>query len=309
MQIKSKTAPFIKREESVASMMKDMLFAMACLLILPTVHYGLGALKLAAVSVAACAFAEIFGCLLTKREINISELSPVVTGMVIAMLMPVGAPYWLPAAAGMFAVLVARVPFGSTGRTLFNPAAAGVAFVTVFWPRQVFAYAQTSPAASLKAGLKPAIVPFEMLWGEYAGPMGTTAALVIAACGLYLFIKRTANWQIAFWFLAAAAAYAALFPRIAVSPLTSVKYELLSGSLLFCAVFMITEPVTAPRTIFGSALYGALGGTLLMLLRGFGAYEQGACFAVLLMNAVAPVIDRCVCAVKTGRVRGHEEEA
>ena len=308
MMIRTKTAPFLRTEESVGSMMRDMLLALAALLILPTVHYGVSVLKLAAVSVAACMLAEIAGCLVAKREINISELSPMVTGMVIAAMMPPGAPYWLPAAAGAFAVLAARIPFGSTGHTPFNPAAAGLAFATVFWPGEMFRYAQQSPAAALKAGLKPEAVPSEMLWGLTAGPVGTTAALVIAACSLFLFVRRAANWQIPFWFLVSAAVFAALFPRILVPPFTSVKYEMLSGSLLFCAVFMMTDPVTAPRTVSGGALYGLLGGILLMLMRRFGVYEQSAGFTVLLMNAAAPLIDGAVCSLQAERRRGREKE-
>lgn len=308
MMIKSERAPFLKREENVSSMMKNMLLALCCLLILPTIFYGAQPIWLAVSSVAACAVAEILCCLMSQREINISEASPAVTGMIIALLMPVDAPLWLPITAACFAIFVVRAPFGFTGRTPFNPAAAGVAFVTICFPEQIFHYRGVSPAAALKNGFKPEMFPFDMLFGKTAGPVGATAVLVIAACALYLFVRRAASWQISLGFVVAAAVFAALFPRIPCAPLVSAKYELLSGSLLFCAVFMMTEPVTAPRTIIGSSLYGVLGGILLMLFRRFGVYEQGACFVVLLMNAVAPVIDRCVCAVKVGRVLKRETD-
>jgi Na+-translocating ferredoxin:NAD+ oxidoreductase RnfD subunit len=114
---------------------------------------------------------------------------------------------------------------------------------------------------------------------------------VIAACGLFLYLKRTARWEITFFFLAAAVVIAAFFPRIACSPLTSVKYELMSGSVLFCSVFLVTDPVTSPHSVRGRCVYGLLAGVLVMLFRYYGAFEQGATFAVLIANALAPIID------------------
>ena len=101
---------------------------------------------------------------------------------------------------------------------------------------------------------------------------------------------------------------ALLFPRIMVTPLTSLKYEMLSGSLLFCAVFLITDPVTSPRTQVGKAIYGAVAGVLIMLMRRYGAFEQAACFAVLLMNAISPVIDSIVIAILTRREARRSEQ-
>ena len=100
--------------------------------------------------------------------------------------------------------------------------------------------------------------------------------------------------------VAAAACYAALFPRLLTGAEISVKYELLSGSLLFCACFMAADPCTTPRTSIGKCLYGALAGILLMLLRNYGAYEQGGCFAILLMGAVGPLLDRAVLYFRRG---------
>lgn len=293
-------------------MMRDVLLALVLLLVPPVVRFGFRPAVTAAVTAAVCAAAELLFSLIQTKTTGLSDCSPMVTGLIIVLLLPVNAPLWLPCAAGLFAILVAKAPFGSTGRNPFNPAAAGVAFATVCWPGLVFSYCDpasagnlplfadcvvrtaVSPEAVLKNGLKPEILPFDMLWGVFPGPLGTTAVLVVAACGAYLFVRRTARWEITFFYLAAAALIAALFPRIACEPLTSVKYELLSGSLLFGAVFLATDPVTAPHTISGRCLYGALAGALTMALRFFGAYQQGAVFAVLLANAAAPLIDDLV---------------
>lgn len=307
-QLMIQKPPFLRSGQTVSTMMKDVLLALALLLPLPAVHYGMHVLWVAFASITSCFVSEIAACMLAKRQVDISELSSVATGLMIAMLMPPLAPLWLPILAGAFAVLVARVPFGFTGNNPFNPAAAGVAFVTVFWPQQVFSFSEPSAASVLKEGLKPNQIPSEMLWGTDGGSIGTTAVLVIVACAIYLIVKKTVNWRITVCFLAAASLMALLFPRIMVTPLTSLKYELLSGSLLFCSVFLITDPVTSPRTHVGKALYGAAAGVLLMLMRRYGAFEQAACFAVLLMNALSPVIDSFVIAVTAKREAKRNEQ-
>lgn len=313
MTLLNAKTPYLKKEASVSSMMLDTLIALVLLLILPVVRYGVRPLAMAGITLLVCAVCEITFSMIQSRSINTADCSSMVTGLIIVMLMPLNAPMWLPCVAAAFAILVAKKPFGSTGHTPFNPAAAGVAFVTLLWPQRMFAYFNPaarealpvfadcnveiapSPSAILKNGLKPDILPLDMLWGVFAGPIGTTGILVLCACGVYLFLKRTAKWEITVFCLIAATLIAALWPRIACIPLTSVKYELMSGSLLFCAIFMLTDPVTSPRTGFGRIIYGLFAGALIMLFRRYGVYEQGASFAVLIANAVVPHINSLVC--------------
>lgn len=319
MELRSALPPFVRTEESVPAMLKTTVFALCALLVIPAVRFGARPLVMAAASVLTGLVCELLFELLRGNMPSVGEASFAVTGLVTAMLVPVNAPLWLPCAACAFGVLTVKMPFGGFGRSPFNPAAAGIAFATVCWPKLMFSYLDASepfslppfadaayrtaqsPAAVLKSGLKPDILPLDLLWGTAAGPLGTTAALVIGACALLLFVRRAARWETTACFLAACALLAAFFPRIACSPVTSVKYELLTGSLLFCSVFMVTDPVTSPRTFPARCLYGAFAGAVLMVFRHFGAYEQGAAFAVLMANAAAPVLESAA-----GRLRGWE---
>lgn len=294
-------------------MMRDVLFSLSVLLILPAAHYGARPLVMAGLTMLVCLLCELMFNLIQGKSIRLAECSAMVTGLMIALLMPLNAPVWVPCVAGVFAIFVAKGPFGGIGNTPFNPAAAGVAFVTLCYPGYLFSYLNPaevpplpafadcavslaqSPAAALKQGFRPDIFPLNMLWGVFAGPMGTTAILVIAACAFFLIVRRTASWQIIVCFLAGAALIAALFPRFSGDWLTSVKYEMMAGSLLFGAVFMATDPVTCPNTARGRCIYGALAGALVMMFRYFGAYEEGTVFAILLVNAAAPMIDGAVC--------------
>ena len=311
--------PFVHEGPTVFSMLGSAFFALCALLVVPAVRYGPRVLTMAGASVLTCLVCGAAVSLVRTGSPVAADPSFAVTGLVCALLLPLNAPMWLPCAAGAFAVLIAEAPFGPFGRSPFHPAAAGVAFTVLCWPDLAFAYfdpaqpfvlppfgscsfhTAESAAAVLKDGLKPDILPLDMLWGEAVGPIGTGAALVIAAGALLLFLTRSARWEPTVCFLGAAALLAALFPRIACSPLTSVKYELLSGSLFFCAVFLVSNPVYQPRTRAGRCIYGALAGTLLMGFRYFGVYEQGAVFAVILADAVSPLLSAAA-----GRIRGWE---
>ena len=316
--------PFLRSEEPVDAMMRDAVFALLALLALPTVFYGPRVLLMAACTAAACAACEFLFLLFARRELRFPECSCVVTGLVVTMLMPAGAAFWIPALAGAFAILVVKMPFGGLGCNPFQPAAAGVAFVTLLRPAELFSYpdpaggwlplspggiayaAAESPAAALRSGVHPSMAPLDMIWGRTPGPLGTTAALVLAACALYLFARRAADWKLTAGFLAASGAYAALFPRVVGSALTSLKYEWLAGSLLFAAVFLVTDPVTAPRTRAGKFASGAIAGVLTMFLREFGRFEQSACFAVLLANLCRPFLDRAAIAWTLRKGARHE---
>ena len=264
-------------QHSSSAMMWDMLAVLVITSVLPVVYHGWRAAMLVVVSMAACLLAYIFFQLVTGRKIWITDASPLITGAIIALLMPANVPFWIVITADLFAILAAKEPFGGTGRTPFNPAAAGIAFVTVLWPEQVFSYysmksgmsltlmAQNlpmgqSPAALLKNGIQPEIMPFEMLWGRYEGPMGATAAAVIIAGAVFLIVRKSADWRPMVFFVITAAIYAAVFPRLLGGAVISVKYELLSGSLLFCACYLASDPCTSPRTSIGKCLYGVLGG-------------------------------------------------
>ena len=327
MTLKTSLKPHVRKHTSVRHMMIDVIVSLLLLTIIPIVQNGFRVISLVLFTAVACMACEVLFSLLCRTPIGIAECSPVVTALLIVMLMPVNVPVWVPVIAGAFAILVAKAPFGGTGRAPFNPAAAGVAFVTVCWPQLVFSYidkaeayalplvancdVQTavSPAAMLKEGLQPLITAPDLLLGMFPGPVGTTSAVVILACGLYIFIKKTANFDAALCFLASSALFAFLFPRIVGTRVDSLLFEMLAGSLVFCAVFMVSEPSTSPRTALGRCIYGALGGIIAMLFRYFGAFEQGAVFAILLINTLSPALDRlCWRLTEWGGGRAHARE-
>ena len=310
-------------KDSSNAMMGDVVIAMLPLLVMACYFYGTRPLMVALWSVAACKLADSVCCLIARHKLMLGDLSPMVTGLVIAMLLPASVPYYIPVAAGLFAILVVKQPFGGTGNNLFNPAAAGFAFAAVCWPQTIFRYPQPmermeaagpvtvrlleGSAYTLKLGGIPSIDWQELLLGNFAGPMGATHILVMATCLIFLLARKTADWRIPLGFISVAAVFSFFFARIPTSPLNSIYFELFSGSVIFTAIYMVTDPVTAPKTGWGRFVYGGLAGLLTMLFRYYGGFEQGGMSAVLVCNALSFSLDRCFISAKESVRRVYGE--
>lgn len=312
MKLKSAPAPHFRAADSSRGIYSDVIIPLIMLYINPYIYFGIRPVVMMLASLFTCVITETVFCLFAKKTVTVGDLSAVITALIIPLLLPVTVPYYIIVLAGIFAVAVAKMPFGGLGRNPFNPAAAGIAFVTVCFADEVFKFCDTklisrlpafgeiafnavrSPAECLKSGIRPDILPTEMLLGNFPGPMGATAALVICACGLYMLIRGTIKWQTPLFFIFSAAVTALLFPRVTGLRLDSVIFELLSGSIVFCAVFMANDPVTSPKTPAARAVYGIIGGAGSMLFRYFGFYQEGTCFIILLLNSISPWLDKTV---------------
>ncbi|MGI5966556.1 RnfABCDGE type electron transport complex subunit D [Anaerotruncus rubiinfantis] len=308
MKLTKHPAPHIRYQESNRTLMADMILLQLVLFVPAVVYYGLRVLVIAAITVATAVLCDGACTLLRGKKLNPRDFSPVVTGLIITLCMPATVPYRVVIAAAFFAIVVVKHPFGGTGNNLFNPAAAGLSFAAICWPNQVFMYPQPfesipafgevavklsqNPAFVLKLGGIPTNDITEMILGNYPGPMGATSILVIVACLGYLLFRGTVRWQLPIPFLAACAFVAFLFPRVGTNGVQSMLYELMSGTLLFGAVFMISDPATNPKRDSSMAVYGIFAGLITMLFRYFGGFEESMAFAVLFANAFVPLIDR-----------------
>ena len=198
-----------------------------------------------------------------------------------------------------------------------------MAFAILTWPDVVFQYTApieslgatvaryvTSPGAYLRLGATPTYPAADVFLGIYPGPMGATGILILAACLVYLSVRKTVNYRTTLSFLGAAAVVAFLFPRVTTGRFDSVFYELTSGILLFGSTFLINDPTTSPKSQATKMIYGAASGVLTMAFRYFGAYEEGMVFAVLLINAFSLLIDLQYEKIrhKERRLRHEEQE-
>ncbi len=323
------TAPHVRAEGSAMGMQGDIILMLFFLYTMPTIFFGPRVPLCGLLSAALCYLCDL-GCQLLRRRRNPRDLSGVVTGLMIPLLLPASIPFGVVLAAGLFAILVVKHPFGGLGQNPFNPAAGGLACVSVTAPDLVFRYPMpampttgwlplfgtvetalaSGSAEQLQSGSMPAYEPVDLLRGFFPGPVGTTCTLLVIGCLLYLLARRTVTWHTPVAFLGTVAICAFLFPRLASGDrLDSMIYELLSGAAVFGAAILMGDPVTTPRIASGRLLYGMIGGATLMALRHFGAYPQGMVFAVLIANAFSPMLDELTARAYTRRYRRLGQDA
>ena len=289
------------------------LLCMACY------FYGARPLLLCGIALLTGNLCDRLVALLRHRVYTNKDLSNESFSLIIALLMPATVDIYVLVVAVLAGVLIGKEVFGGYGSYPFNPAAVGYVVAAVSWPEQVFRYPQPYtniplwdasmvPVSSaiedtLRSGGMLNIGSLALGLGEYAAPMGTGAALVILACGLFLWTQKDAHMSASISFLVTCAVIAFLFPRQAgladsavlsniLPRLQCVRDELLTGAILFSAVFLINEPYTCVHHRMGRILYGVLVGAITMGFRYYGVYETGVCFALLTVNSISGWMDR-----------------
>jgi electron transport complex protein RnfD len=264
-------------------------------------YHGPRVLVMGVFSVAVCLGCDVICNLIHKKRHNVRDLSAIVTGMILPLMLPASVSYGIVATAGIFAIAVTKHPFGGTGHNVFNPAAAGFSFAAICFGEALFTYppptlrlpifgpmefaSSASPAYTLRVGGIPRIDVMDILLGKYPGPMGATNILVLIACLLYLILRKTVRWSLPFSFFGACAAVACLFPRPGLGPLGSVGLELSTGLILFGGIFLLGDPVTTPKREMSKVAFALVAGVIAMLFRRFGSLEEEITFSLLLMNA------------------------
>ncbi len=310
------SSPHIHSGASVERIMLDVLIALTPALLAALWFFRLDAARLTAVCVATCLLAEWLCRKAMRRAGSLSDLSAAVTGLLLAFNLPPALPSWMAVAGSLFAICIAKQVYGGIGYNPFNPALAGRAFMLISftgamtswssspWIQKLTADAATTATPlgfakeSLKAGHPfPAFPPSlltDFFLGNMNGCIGETSALALLLGAAYLLVRKVITWHIPAAYLLTVAAYAAVLH--ACSPGTSVPplFHLLSGGLLLGAFFMATDMVTTPVTKSGMLVFGAGCGVLTMLIRTVktGAYPEGVSFAILIMNAFTPLINR-----------------
>ena len=307
MKLHAQNPPHIRSRESYQTIMVDVIIALLPLYAMATYFYGNRVILLGVFAAAFALLLDMVFVALRHRVPNIRDYSAVITGLLIPLLMPASSRFDIVALAVFFAMAVVKHPFGGIGQNIFNPAVAGVAFVSVCFPRSMFSYPVpfdvlpvniteeirlvASPARSLALGGVPALAPLDMLLGNFPGPMGATNILVLVTCLLFLAVRRSVSISLTASYIAGFSFVAACWPRAMLSPAFSVFYELASGIALIAAVFLINDPVTSPKRIESKIIYGFLAGCFCMMLRKIGRYEESILFALLIMNAIVWMTD------------------
>ena len=304
-------APHITSGDSTQKIMGRVCLALCPALVASVIVFGINALILTAVTVAACVFFEWAYCKLMGREIPVADLSAVVTGMLLAFNMPATLPWWMAIVGAFIAIVIIKQLFGGLGYNFANPAIVGrIALAVGFASRManypkpvngIDALASATPLA-VEKGVLGAGEYVTLLLGNHGGVLGETCALAILIGGCYLIATKVISPMIPVSYLATVAVLSLIG---GYDPIV----QLLSGGLMLGAFFMATDYVTSPTTDKGKLIAGIFMGVVTCAIRFFGTMSEGVSFAILLMNLVTPYIDALTRQDKLGIAKKKKEAA
>ncbi|OUN45666.1 Na+-transporting NADH:ubiquinone oxidoreductase subunit D [Anaerotignum lactatifermentans] len=294
--------PHVRSKESIQSIMRDVIIALIPATAMGIYFFGIPALILIAVSIVASVFFEWLYQKLLKKPVTISDLSAVVTGLLLAMNLPASAPIWVPIVGAAFAIIFAKQLFGGLGQNFINPALAGRAFLLASYPTEMTSWtapvgfsgadaaAVATPLATLKTGVMPDASLTDVILGtNIGGCIGETCAVALIIGGIYLLVKHVISWRIPVLYILTVFVLTAAIGR---KGLRVPVYEIFTGGLMLGAFFMATDYASSPVTPKGQIIFAIGCGIITTLIRIFGGYPEGVSYSILIMNLAVPLIER-----------------
>lgn len=291
-------SPHIRSGNTTSGIMLDVIIALVPALIAAVYYFGVRALYLTAVCVLSSVLFELAFCLIVKKEPSISDLSAVVTGMLLALNLPVGVPEWQAVVGTFVAIVCVKQLFGGIGHNFANPAiVARIVMLVSFsqssmteWVKpQSDLVASATPLDMLYSGKTEGLPSvFDMIMGNRAGSIGETCALAFVFGFVYLVYRRVISWHTPVIFVGTVFVLSLVF----TGDLTVSVYHLFSGGLLLGAVFMATDYSTSPPTPWGKVIFALGCGIITVAIRLWGSNPEGVSYGILFMNILTPYISK-----------------
>lgn len=263
--------------------------------------FGLNALGVIILGVISAVISEAVLQLFTKNKVAILDGSAVLTGLLLAYNLPPNVPFWLPIAGSFFSIAIAKLAFGGLGQNIFNPALAGRVFLMASWPKYMTTFTapmnydaitQATPLAILKEGkLLEHISYWDLFLGKRGGCIGEVCILALLIGAAFLLFKGYISWHIPASYIFTVGIFTYIFGQKSLFS-GDWLFHILSGGLILGAFFMATDYVTSPLTRKGHIIFGIGCGLLTAIIRLWGGYPEGVSYAILMMNAATPLIDR-----------------
>lgn len=310
-------SPHIHAKQSTSSLMGDVVLALLPAIAVSVVFYGWKELLVLAVSAISCVAIEwAITKWLFKKPGCFCGSSALVTGLLLAMNLPYTTPWWVVLIGALVAIGVAKMTFGGLGQNVFNPALVGRVFLLVSFPTYMTHWEIPQGLFGVDAISGPTLLGqvaengaasieglnyWDTLFLNMGGSAGEISALALLVGFLYLVCRKVIKPWITLSIFATVAVIAAIFHCIDPAQFTGPAFNLLTGGLILGACFMATDYVTSPMSTKGGIIYGVGIGFLVMMIRYFGSYPEGVSFAILIMNAVVPLINRAFHQKKFGR--------
>jgi electron transport complex protein RnfD len=292
--------PHVRSKESIQSIMRDVIIALVPATAAGIYYFGINALILVIAAIASAVAFEAICQKVMKKPVTVSDLSAVVTGLLLAMNLPAAAPVWVAIVGSAFAIIFGKQLFGGLGQNFINPALAGRAFLLASYPTEMTTWSvpnglevadaatYATPLAQLKAGHLDASLG-ELMLGQCGGTIGETCAIALIIGGVYLLYKHVISWKIPVIYIATVAILFAVIGRQGVRmPLQ----EIMAGGVMLGGIFMATDYASSPVTPKGQIIFAVGAGLITYLIRTFGGYPEGVSYSILIMNCAVPLIER-----------------
>jgi Na+-translocating ferredoxin:NAD+ oxidoreductase subunit D len=312
-------SPHIQSDESVPKIMYGVVIAMIPAMLVSFYFFGLDAARVTLASVLACLFFEwAVQKYLLKGPLTINDGSAIVTGVLLAFNVPANLPVWMIIVGAFVAIVVTKMSFGGLGKNPFNPALVGRVFLLMSFPvamttwpipKAIFGCTAVTDAISgpttlgiVKEGLRSGKTISELLpqipdyahdlLGNQGGSLGEVSAIALLIGACYMFYRKIITWHIPVSYILSVVIFSGIFWLINPERYLDPLFQLLTGGLMLGVFYMATDMVSSPINARGMLIFGAGCGILTMLIRFWGGYPEGVSFAILIMNAFTPLINR-----------------
>ncbi len=297
-------APHVRNKMTTQNIMATVIAALIPTTVAAVWLFGWAAVRVLAISVVSCVGFELLANCISKKRLSINDLSAAVTGLILGLNLPSTAPWWMILVGSAVAILLVKQLFGGLGCNFLNPALAGRAVLLASWPARMTGF--VTPTGFSGVDAVSAATPLadssysmlDMFVGRIPGSLGEVCKIAILLGLVYLLVTGVVTWHVPVAFIGSFLLFAWIF---GFDPVRAV----LTGGVLFGAVFMATDYVTNPMTRAGQLVFGVGCGLIVAVIRRFGSYPEGVTYAILLMNIVTPLIDRCIKPRVYGEVKEH----
>jgi len=298
-------SPHLHKDESVSRIMWMVAIALIPAGAAGVFIFGTGALRIIILGVASALATEGILQALTKRKVSILDGSAVITGLLLAYNLPPKVPFWLPIIGSFFSIAIGKQIFGGLGQNIFNPALVGRVFLMASWPKYMTTFTQplragagfdavtsATPLAALKEGkVLESISKWDLFLGLRAGCIGEVCIFALLLGAAFLLLRGYISWHIPVTYVFTVAVFTFIFGSRGLFA-GDWLFHILSGGLILGAFFMATDYVTSPLTYKGQVIFGIGCGIITAIIRLWGGYPEGVSYAILMMNAATPIIDR-----------------
>jgi electron transport complex protein RnfD len=307
------SSPHLHDGQSIGRIMRLVIYALLPATLFSIYVFGLSALRVIVLAIASSVLFEMLSQRIMKRTVRIGDWSAVLTGLLLALNLPATSPWWLVVVGSFFAIVIAKQIYGGLGYNPFNPALVGRVVLLISFPVQMTARWVTPSRWGMEAvttatplgRIRESLMSrgsidlqltqqewIDLLIGNRAGCLGEVSVVLLLAGGIFLLAKRVISWHTPVAFIASVWIMTGIFHLIDPTRYADPSFHIITGGLFIGAFFMATDYVTSPITGKGMLIFGAGCGLFTVVIRLFGAYPEGVSFAILLMNAATPLIDR-----------------